>query len=333
MRAFRASTRAATPDCSGSCRRRRSAGGRCRVRPHPGRRGCRTAVEGCDLAFRLAALIAISSRIAARADYLKTNARFPQRRAGHVAWATLGIIQHVVIEVYGGAQTVPIWSHIRSSASRRTRRARSARTTSWRAFPRLCVPATVLRPFNTYGPRQSCTRHHSDDHHAGCRGSVIHRVAVPHARLHVRDRHRRRLPCRSWNRSTQFGSRSGSGPAAYSISDLVARRSDASHSTLFVEQEDQRTAASNSEVIRLVSDGLRSSQRRSMDGHESNSRPELPRPLRGSKDHASTSTMPPSCCLDDPGGDPRRRQGTRLRPYTMCCRSRWCRLASARSSN
>jgi dTDP-glucose 4,6-dehydratase len=119
--------------------------------------GVRTAMEGCDAVFHLAALIAIPYSYHSPDMYVDTNIK-----------GTLNILQaardlnteRVLVtstsEVYGTAQYVPIdetppyqgqspYSATKIGADRLAE-------SFYRSFN---LPVTIVRPFNTYGPRQS----------------------------------------------------------------------------------------------------------------------------------------------------------------------------------
>jgi NAD dependent epimerase/dehydratase len=119
--------------------------------------GVRTVVRGVDVIFHLAALIAIPYSYHAPDSYVATNVQ-----------GTLNVLQAVrdldverllvtsTSEVFGTARYVPIdESHPRQGQSpySATKIAADALTESfYRSF---ATPVTVVRPFNTYGPRQS----------------------------------------------------------------------------------------------------------------------------------------------------------------------------------
>lgn len=119
--------------------------------------GVRTASQGIDVIFHLAALIAIPYSYHSPDSYVDTNIR-----------GTLNILQaardlgteRVLVtstsEVYGTAQYVPIdEKHPRQPQSpySATKIAADCMAESfYRAFN---LPVTIVRPFNTFGPRQS----------------------------------------------------------------------------------------------------------------------------------------------------------------------------------
>lgn len=119
--------------------------------------GVKTAMKGCDAVFHLAALIAIPFSYHSPDAYVDTNIK-----------GTLNVLQaarelnveRVLVtstsEVYGTAQYVPIdekhpfqgqspYSATKIGADRLAE-------SFYRSFD---LPVTIVRPFNTYGPRQS----------------------------------------------------------------------------------------------------------------------------------------------------------------------------------
>jgi len=119
--------------------------------------GVRTALEGCSAVFHLAALIAIPFSYHSPDSYVDTNIK-----------GTLNILQaakqlnleRVLVtstsEVYGTAKFVPInEEHPRQPQSPYSASkigADSIADSFYRSFE---TPVTIVRPFNTYGPRQS----------------------------------------------------------------------------------------------------------------------------------------------------------------------------------
>jgi NAD dependent epimerase/dehydratase len=116
-----------------------------------------TASEGVDVIFHLAALIAIPYSYAAPASFIDTNVHGTlnvleaARRCG-----VKRVIQTSTSEVYGTPATTPIReTHplIAQSPYAASKVAADQLALSYqRSFG---IPVVVLRPFNTYGPRQS----------------------------------------------------------------------------------------------------------------------------------------------------------------------------------
>ena len=117
----------------------------------------REAMKSCDTVFHLAALIAIPYSYIAPASYVDTNIK-----------GTLNVLQAAkdleisrfihtsTSEVYGSAQYVPITENHpligQSPYSASKIGADQIALSYWLSFS---LPVTILRPFNTYGPRQS----------------------------------------------------------------------------------------------------------------------------------------------------------------------------------
>ena len=119
--------------------------------------GVRVAMEGCDVVYHLAALIAIPYSYHSPDSYVDTNVK-----------GTLNVLQaakdlnieRVLVtstsEIYGTAQYVPIDEkhpkQPQSPYSATKIGADSIADSFYRSFD---MPITIVRPFNTYGPRQS----------------------------------------------------------------------------------------------------------------------------------------------------------------------------------
>lgn len=119
--------------------------------------GVRTAMEGCDSVFHLAALIGIPFSYHSPDSYVDTNIK-----------GTLNVLQAARVletervfvtstsEVYGTARSVPITEEHpfqgQSPYSASKIGADRIAESFYRSFE---LPVTVVRPFNTYGPRQS----------------------------------------------------------------------------------------------------------------------------------------------------------------------------------
>ena len=117
----------------------------------------KVAVKNCDAVMHLAALIAIPFSYNAPASYVDTNVKGTLticeavRDSGHCK-----LIHTSTSEVYGSAQTVPISENhplVGQSPYAATKIGADLPALSFNAS--FEMPVTVLRPFNTYGPRQS----------------------------------------------------------------------------------------------------------------------------------------------------------------------------------
>jgi dTDP-glucose 4,6-dehydratase len=119
--------------------------------------GVRTAMKGCDAVLHLAALIAIPYSYHSPDTYLDTNVKGTLNVVQ--AARDLGVAKVVhtsTSEVYGTAQFVPITEHHplqgQSPYSASKIGADHMALSFHAAFG---TPVAVIRPFNTYGPRQS----------------------------------------------------------------------------------------------------------------------------------------------------------------------------------
>lgn len=119
--------------------------------------GVRKAVKGIDLVFHLAALIGIPFSYHSPDSYIDTNIK-----------GTLNVLQagmehkvkRILItstsEVYGTAQSVPIAEdHPLQGQSPYSASKIGADKIGESFFRSFGAPVTIVRPFNTYGPRQS----------------------------------------------------------------------------------------------------------------------------------------------------------------------------------
>lgn len=117
----------------------------------------RTAVKDCEIVFHLAALIAIPFSYYAPDSYVDTNIK-----------GTLNILQAArdfqiektlitsTSEVYGTAQYTPIdEKHPKQGQSPYSATKIGADHLAESFYRSFNLPVTVVRPFNTYGPRQS----------------------------------------------------------------------------------------------------------------------------------------------------------------------------------
>ncbi|AUG79729.1 NAD-dependent epimerase/dehydratase [Kitasatospora sp. MMS16-BH015] len=120
----------------------------------PGR--VQDAVAGCDTVFHLAALIGIPYSYLAPEAYVQTNVVGTQNVAAACLRAGASLVHTSTSEVYGTAITAPITeAHPLQPQSPYSASKIGADMTAlsyWHAFE---LPVTVVRPFNTYGPRQS----------------------------------------------------------------------------------------------------------------------------------------------------------------------------------
>ena len=117
----------------------------------------REAMRGCDQVFHLAALIAIPYSYVAPASYIDTNIHGTLNVVQAARDLGVSRVVHTsTSETYGTAQFVPITEEHpqvgQSPYAASKIGADQIALSYWRSFE---TPVAVLRPFNTYGPRQS----------------------------------------------------------------------------------------------------------------------------------------------------------------------------------
>jgi len=117
----------------------------------------RTAMQGCETVFHLAALISIPYSYRAPQSYIDTNVAGTLNIVQAATELGIGRVIHTsTSEVYGTARYVPIDEdhrlHPQSPYAASKVGADQLALSFHRSF---ATPVVVLRPFNTYGPRQS----------------------------------------------------------------------------------------------------------------------------------------------------------------------------------
>lgn len=119
--------------------------------------GVRTAMKGCDAVLHLAALIAIPYSYHSPDTYIDTNIKGTLNIVQ--AARDLGVrkvVQTSTSEVYGTACFVPITEkHPLQGQSPYSASKIGADQIAISFYSSFGTPVTLLRPFNTYGPRQS----------------------------------------------------------------------------------------------------------------------------------------------------------------------------------
>lgn len=119
--------------------------------------GVKTAMKGCDVVLHLAALIAIPYSYHSPDTYVDTNIKGTLNIVQ--AARELGIqkvIHTSTSEVYGTAQFVPITEeHPLQGQSPYSASKIGADQMALSFYTSFATPVAIIRPFNTYGPRQS----------------------------------------------------------------------------------------------------------------------------------------------------------------------------------
>jgi len=119
--------------------------------------GVAEATRGCDVVFHLAALIAIPYSYHSPDTYVDTNVKGTLNVLQAARQQGVERVVHTsTSEVYGTAQFVPITEeHPLQGQSPYSASKIGADQMALSFFRSFETPVTVIRPFNTYGPRQS----------------------------------------------------------------------------------------------------------------------------------------------------------------------------------
>lgn len=119
---------------------------------------CRTLVADSDVVFHLAALIAIPYSYVAPDSYVDTNIKGTLNicQAVRDAKSAPRLLVTSTSEVYGTARYVPIdEKHPKQPQSPYSATKIGADAIAMSFYNAFSLPVTIVRPFNTYGPRQS----------------------------------------------------------------------------------------------------------------------------------------------------------------------------------
>ena len=118
---------------------------------------CKEITRGMDMVFHLAALIAIPYSYVAPDSYLDVNVRGTLNICQAAKENGVKRVLHTsTSEVYGTAQYVPIdEAHPLQAQSPYSASKIGADAMAMSFFNAFGLPLTIVRPFNTYGPRQS----------------------------------------------------------------------------------------------------------------------------------------------------------------------------------
>lgn len=219
---------------------------------------CRAVTKDMEVVFHLAALIAIPYSYRAPASYVDTNVQGTL----NICQAALDngcrrVLHTSTSEVYGTARYVPIdEQHPLQPQSPYSASKIGADAVAMSYFHTFDLPVTVVRPFNTYGPRQSAR---------AVIPTIIGQMAAGQETIRLGDLR----PTRDFNyvpdtcagflalaaceaavgRSVNIGSNN-----EISIGDLFALIRELMHSDVELLCDEQRLRPESSEVLRLCCD-------------------------------------------------------------------------------
>lgn len=222
--------------------------------------GVRKAMEGCDTVLHLAALIAIPYSYHSPDTYVDTNIKGTLNVVQAARDFGVKVVHTSTSEVYGTALTVPISeAHPLQGQSPYSASKIGADQLALSFYSSFETPVTVLRPFNTYGPRQSAR---------AVIPSIITQIASGVRELKLGALH----PTRDFNFVKDTVSafekimfceaavgtvvNAGSG-FEISIGDTVKMIADLMGTDVSIKTDEQRLRPEKSEVERLLADNSR----------------------------------------------------------------------------
>lgn len=222
--------------------------------------GVRKAVQGCDVVLHLAALIAIPYSYHSPDTYIDTNVKGTLNIVQAARDFGARVVHTSTSEVYGTARTVPIdETHPLQGQSPYSASKIGADQIALSFYMSFETPVAVLRPFNTYGPRQSAR---------AVIPSIITQIAAGQRNLKLGSLH----PTRDFNFVTDtvrafeavmnsdqaLGQvlNAGSG-FEVSIGDTVRMIAETMGVDVTIETDEQRLRPEKSEVERLLADNRR----------------------------------------------------------------------------
>ncbi|MFD0337198.1 GDP-mannose 4,6-dehydratase [Streptomyces sp. NPDC127117] len=219
------------------------------------------AVAGCDTVFHLAALIGIPYSYDSPGAYVQTNVVGTENIAEACRRHSVRRLVHTsTSEVYGTALTVPIdETHPLQPQSPYSASKIGADMTALSHRHAFDLPVTVVRPFNTYGPRQSARAVIPTilaQLHSGAREIKLGSLTPTRDFTYVTDTARGFLAVAGCDRALGEVVNLGSG-REISIGDLAQALITASGREASVVVDPARLRPSGSEVERLLSDNSR----------------------------------------------------------------------------
>lgn len=225
--------------------------------------GVRNAMSDCDAVLHLAALIAIPYSYHSPDTYVDTNIKGTLNIVQAAKEFDAKVIHTSTSEVYGTARFVPITeAHPLQGQSPYSASKIGADQIALSFYKSFGTRVTVVRPFNTYGPRQSAR---------AVIPTIISQIAGGKTHLKLGSIH----PTRDFNfvEDTVSGfiaalnSNQGNGEVInicsgfeISIGETVQMISDLMEKSTVIETDNQRLRPENSEVERLLGDNKKAKE-------------------------------------------------------------------------
>ncbi|GAA3490970.1 SDR family NAD(P)-dependent oxidoreductase [Streptomyces cremeus] len=223
----------------------------------------RALAEGAEAVYHLAALIAIPYSYQAPHSYVDTNVTGTLNVLEAVrALGTPRLVHTSTSETYGTAQTVPITEDhpINTQSPYAASKAGGDRLAdSYHAS--FATPVVTLRPFNTFGPRQSMRAVIPTvigQVAAGSRTITLGDLRPTRDFTFVKDTAQAFLAVGTAPAEDVVGRTFNAGTGGeISVGDLVRLIGKVMEADLDVQEDEQRIRPANSEVMRLVADASR----------------------------------------------------------------------------
>jgi dTDP-glucose 4,6-dehydratase len=220
--------------------------------------GVHKAMEGCDAVLHLAALIAIPYSYHSPDTYIDTNVKGTLNVVQAARKLGVGKVIHTsTSEVYGTARTVPISEDHpltpQSPYSASKIAADQVALSFWHSFS---TPVTIVRPFNTFGPRQSAR---------AVIPTIITQIASGERKIHlgaltptrdfsyVLDSVSGFIAALESDQGIGEVTNLGSG-FEISVGDTAALIAELMHAEVELTQDEERLRPEGSEVYRLLAD-------------------------------------------------------------------------------
>ncbi|MFI0980666.1 SDR family NAD(P)-dependent oxidoreductase [Streptomyces sp. NPDC021093] len=223
----------------------------------------RALAEGADAVYHLAALIAIPYSYQAPHSYVDTNVTGTLNVLEAVrALGTPRLVHTSTSETYGTAQTVPITEDhpINTQSPYAASKAGGDRLAD-SYYASFATPVVTLRPFNTFGPRQSMRAVIPTvigQVAAGSRTITLGDLRPTRDFTFVRDTAQAFLAVGTAPADDVVGRTFNAGTGGeISVGDLVRLIGKVMAADLEVREDEQRIRPANSEVMRLVADASR----------------------------------------------------------------------------
>jgi len=220
--------------------------------------GVRKAIQGCDVVFHLAALISIPYSYHSPDAYIDTNVKGTLNVVQAARELGISKVIHTsTSEVYGTARFVPITeAHPLQGQSPYSASKIGADQVAMSFYLSFGTPVAIIRPFNTYGPRQSAR---------AVIPTIITQIASGAKKINIGSLH----PTRDFNyvkdvvqgfialaESDQSVGEVINIGSNYEISigDTVQLISEVMEAEIMIETDERRIRPENSEVERLWAD-------------------------------------------------------------------------------